>query len=181
MKIIVISDSHGDCAAVTEVMKRQRGADLFLHLGDGISEFEAAAESLGLPHFGIKGNCDFGRSDSQTTATLELDGRRIMLTHGHLYGVKYGLSRLEAAARENNADIALFGHTHIKFDEYIPPYSPEDDEISSADESPAADVEKTQKSGRGLRLFNPGSLKYGRTFGVIELFESGILSSHGQI
>ncbi len=178
MKIIVISDSHGDYDAVSEVMKRQRGADLFVHLGDGISEFEAAAESQGLAHFSVKGNCDFGRADTPPTATLELDGRRIMLTHGHIYGAKYGYDRLAAAARENAADIVLFGHTHRPLDLYLPPPDPENDENPPAD---GENIEENHKSDKGLRLFNPGSLKYDRTFGVIELFGSGILSSHGKI
>jgi predicted phosphodiesterase len=34
------------------------------------------------------------------------------MTHGHLHGVKNGLSRLLTDAHEHNAQAVLFGHTH---------------------------------------------------------------------
>ena len=46
--------------------------------------------------------------------TLELDGVRIFVTHGHLYGVKRDLTALAGAAKDAGARLALFGHTHIQ-------------------------------------------------------------------
>ena len=45
----------------------------------------------------------------------ELGGVRLFLTHGHLFGVKSGMSRLKLEADRVGADIALFGHTHRPF------------------------------------------------------------------
>ena len=42
-----------------------------------------------------------------------VDNHIIMCTHGHLYGVKTGLTALSYAADEIGADIVLYGHTHI--------------------------------------------------------------------
>ena len=42
-------------------------------------------------------------------------GRKVFLTHGHLYGVKTNLNELEKKAREENADICIFGHTHREY------------------------------------------------------------------
>ena len=41
--------------------------------------------------------------------TVSLDGVRIFLTHGHLFGVKSGLTRLTLEARRVGAQLALFG------------------------------------------------------------------------
>ena len=40
---------------------------------------------------------------------------RILLTHGHRYGVKEDLQRLTYAALEQACAVALFGHTHEPF------------------------------------------------------------------
>ena len=60
-----------------------------------------------------------------------------------------GLGELEHEARERKADVALFGHTHITHDEYID----------------------------GVRLFNPGSLGFGKSFGVIEVKDGQVISN----
>lgn len=46
------------------------------------------------------------------TKVMELEGKRILMTHGHRYGVKSGYLRAVYAAKEQQADILLFGHTH---------------------------------------------------------------------
>ena len=39
MKIIVISDTHGNMHRLKDVVEKNKDADLFLHLGDGAEEF----------------------------------------------------------------------------------------------------------------------------------------------
>lgn len=85
--------------------------DAVIHLGD----YETDAQTLmarwpQLPLYQVCGNCD--RGASAPGQLLELEGVRLFLTHGHLYQVKYGLLRAELAAREAQADVLLFGHTH---------------------------------------------------------------------
>jgi len=48
-----------------------------------------------------------------------VEGYKIFLTHGHLYGVKSGLQNLYYKSKEEGADIALFGHSHIAVNEEI--------------------------------------------------------------
>jgi putative phosphoesterase len=59
----------------------------------------------------VRGNCDFATTLPEKL-TVEAAGRKIFATHGHLYGVGYGLERLLLAADAEKADIVLFGHTH---------------------------------------------------------------------
>src|SRR5699024_8457377 len=49
----------------------------------------------------------------------EINKRRIFITHGHLYNVKSSLMQLQYRALEVEADIALFGHSHIAHCEQI--------------------------------------------------------------
>jgi putative phosphoesterase len=53
---------------------------------------------------------------------LELEGQRVLLTHGHRYSVKWGIERLHAKANSENIQLLLFGHTHISQMEYGPGY-----------------------------------------------------------
>ena len=41
-----------------------------------------------------------------------LEDKRILLCHGHTYGVKQSLIAAGYAAEEQNLDVFLFGHTH---------------------------------------------------------------------
>lgn len=111
MKILVFSDSHGVLRYMQQAI-REEAPQLVLHLGDCVPDFQRiAAEFPELPMRSVPGNCDFG-----VTAPLELqftlEGTKIMMTHGHRYGVKSGYLRAIYAAREAEADILLFGHTH---------------------------------------------------------------------
>ena len=96
----------------------------------------------------VKGNCDFG-SSLPVVEEFCVDGVRFMATHGHIYNVKYGLFDIDRAAREKKVDVVLYGHTHV-----------------------AMDVVRD-----GIRFFNPGSLGFGGTFGVIEVKDGQVLSS----
>ena len=59
----------------------------------------------------VPGNCD-GWTSAETVKQITLGGKSILLSHGHLWGVKSGYDRAIAQARAVGADILLFGHTH---------------------------------------------------------------------
>ena len=59
----------------------------------------------------VPGNCDF-RPTEPAERLLELRGKRILLCHGHTYGVKQSLVTAGFAAEEQQLDLFLFGHTH---------------------------------------------------------------------
>lgn len=113
MRIIVMSDSHGNFNRVRKIVEMNKDtAQTFVHLGDGLEEFEDVHHINSQLHFvGVKGNNDWG-SMEQKLRLLPLGGKNLILTHGDLYRVKYGLEDLRAAAVEAKADIALYGHTH---------------------------------------------------------------------
>ncbi len=166
-KLLIFSDSHGSALNMREALQKNLAdSDYILHLGDGAAEFRALAKEFpGKPFLAVAGNCDApGMRDLPAVRTLEADGKKVLLCHGHTFWVKSGPDNLVRAARACGADVALYGHTHTPFCGYY---------------SPQAEGEKP------LWLFCPGSITlpaYGYpTFGIVTLGDSGVLLSHGEI
>ena len=111
-KIVVTSDSHGKRLKLYNICKLHRDADMFIHLGDYVSDTEDAEKRLGINVVCIKANGDIG-SFLPLQQTLVVEGKKIVAVHGHLQRVKWSLIRLKFLAQEEQADIVLFGHTHI--------------------------------------------------------------------
>ena len=136
-------------------------AEVVFFLGDGLSDlYEVATEHPTVMFYSVRGNCDFGSmySGVEKTLVVNISGKKIVLTHGDLYGVKGGYGGVISLGREKGCDLVLFGHTHEPYERY-------DGEL-------------------GLYLFNPGSISdsySGRSFGVITVLDNGILLSHGRV
>lgn len=110
MKIAICSDSHGDRKNIEAMIRRER-PEAVLFLGDGIRDFAGADIGENVLAAAVKGNCDFA-STYPAFRILTLEGRRILITHGHLFGVKQGAFQLGEKAGEEEADIVFYGHTH---------------------------------------------------------------------
>ena len=103
MKIVIVSDSHGEVELLRKIVSMHKDADIFLHLGDsGLPE-----EYLN-PFVSVKGNCDF---------FLPYPNFRVLHTpygdfyceHGHIRGrVTSEFVKLKGCVGY------LYGHTHIK-------------------------------------------------------------------
>lgn len=117
MKILVVSDTHGDTELLHDVIFRNHsGLDLAIHLGDNLKDFnEVMMEFPNIASLGVLGNCDFASmyADAKTEGCFTAENHRIFYTHGHKYNVSYGIEYLASNAKFNNCDIALYGHTHI--------------------------------------------------------------------
>lgn len=92
--------------------KMCKNADVVLHLGDNVSDVEIIKKQTGKDVVFVKGNCDIERT-AKVEQLIELENKKIFMTHGHEYGVKSSLLNLNYRARELGADIALYGHSHI--------------------------------------------------------------------
>lgn len=111
MNILVFSDSHKALGTMVDAVERLR-PEVVLHLGDHLADAEDLEYVFPeVEFYHVPGNCDFFTT-TQPSLTIELDGVRIFMTHGHLFGVKSQTDRLAAEARRVGAQIALFGHTH---------------------------------------------------------------------
>ena len=116
MRILILSDSHGNIQKMKQAVERTQ-PDQIIHLGDHFRDGEALKESYPLlPVARIIGNYDlydFSARGGKDQLLLTLDGHRVMLCHGHRYHVKSSLLSMSYAAREAEAELCLFGHTHI--------------------------------------------------------------------
>ena len=160
MKILVFSDSHSNPKYIEKAIEIHGGVcDLAIFLGDGIRDVEYIKEKYqSIPFFIVKGNCDMlFSSEYSNYSVLDLDGIRVMVTHGHLFNAKGGLEKLAKAAFDLEADYVFFGHTHTPTDTAI------------------------EIDGKTIRFFNPGSIAYGGTYGVVNTSGKVLVLSHGKI
>lgn len=111
MKILVLSDSHGNVSNMLQAVKKETPR-MVLHLGDCWRDGEWLHDCFpDLPFEQVPGNCDF-RSPQEAEKLLFLENKRVLICHGHTYGVKQSLMAAGLAAEEKALDLFLFGHTH---------------------------------------------------------------------
>jgi putative phosphoesterase len=169
MTIPIISDSHGSGYRAEYIFERLKKCgehpSTAIFLGDGARDIEDGIPK-GCELLSVAGNCDVWTSlfddagNEIPDERLEfIGGLRIFMTHGHKYSAKSTTALLISRARELDADIVLFGHTHEPVFREIP-----------ADE----------RHSKPLLVFNPGSLRQG-SFGLLTVVGGKPLLSHGEI
>jgi putative phosphoesterase len=132
-RLALISDTHlprGTRRLPDACVERLRAADLIVHAGDLVRvEVLDALQALGPPVHAVLGNVDEPALQARLPAelTLDVDGVRLAVVHdaGTAQGRAARLRR-----RFPDADVVVFGHSHIPLHEVGPD---------------------------GLVLFNPGS------------------------
>ena len=126
--------------------------DCLIHLGDYYPDsYELRAMCPGTEVYQVPGNCDEYGCYSRLPRILmpTIGGVRFYMTHGHLHKVKMTRSLLLKDARSANAQVVLYGHTHIP---------------------------ECSREADGLWVMNPGAGGYCGTAGVIEIEDGNIRS-----
>ncbi len=111
MRILIVSDTHGNHRNLDKVLERVGKIDALIHMGDvegGEHYIEAVTDCEIYMVAGNNDFCSFLPKERQ----FQIGKYNIFITHGHNYGVYMGTSRLKQEARERNADIVMYGHTH---------------------------------------------------------------------
>lgn len=149
MRLAVVSDSHHDARCMKKLLAALPKVDGLCFLGDCSSDGAALRDGLaGLQpeaaFYAVAGNNDLSSRDPREVV-LPVGGRRILLTHGHSFRVKYQLDLLTYRALEIQACAALFGHTHCSHVEYA----------------------------HGVLLLNPGALCNG-SYALLEVRPDGL-------
>lgn len=143
MKILIISDSHGRLDKIMQMYELEN-PDIVFCAGD----YSKDGEELSFVYPGkcyiVRGNCDIFDRRYSDEMIIELEGVKILLAHGHEYGVKSSYDSIEKRTKILKCDIAVFGHTHVAFNKEI----------------------------NGTRLFNPGAAKDGE-YGILIIDKSG--------
>ena len=112
MKIGVISDTHGYIDGCLEKLKQIDNLNIVIHLGDYVRDALKIENELGKKVIYVKGNCDFSENNVEEDKLIEIEGKKIFITHGHLYSVKSDINRIFYRGKELDADMILFGHSH---------------------------------------------------------------------
>lgn len=111
--LVALSDTHAaESPQLTPHLRKQiADAEQVVHAGDFttaavLDAFESAASSFA----GVSGNRDTSavRERLPETRTVTWVGRRFLLVHGH----RHDSTALSLLARQENADVAIIGHSH---------------------------------------------------------------------
>ncbi|MDR0297336.1 MAG: metallophosphoesterase [Streptococcaceae bacterium] len=106
--IIVMSDSHTETAVIAAIKAHYPNASAIIHCGDSeLPKNSTLWQGVSV----VAGNCDYDTAYNDFEV-LTAENKRVLVTHGHLFNVGYGLDELAAFAQEKRANIALFGHLH---------------------------------------------------------------------
>lgn len=150
MKILVFSDTHQKINGCVDILRQAKDVDAVLHAGDLVRDAEdLAAVFPSLPFYYVSGNNDLFESCPEERL-VTLGGVNILLTHGHLQNVRFGLRELARHAKQQGAALAVFGHTHEAFQGIV----------------------------AGVPLLNPGSMGYApKSYGIITI-ENGKIQTN---
>lgn len=111
MDILIVSDSHGRDERMKELVSRFKHLDMVIHAGDSEMYPSTLKSIFPYPLYAVRGNCDF-QPEYPQSLVIPLENHKIFVTHGHRYRVNSQYNLLCEAAKENSADIAVFGHIH---------------------------------------------------------------------
>ncbi len=152
MRICVLADTHLNVPLGVNAVNEMGEVDLFVHLGDCYVDAVKINEETGVPFKAVPGNKDW-HADVPETIFWEVEGVKIMATHGHIVDVcaydqpdvcQEKFMRMAKVAKDNDAQMILYGHNHKAEKFYL------DD----------------------ILFFNPGELTYGTyrcTYGILEI------------
>lgn len=138
MKILIISDSHGRLDKIMQMYEIEK-PDMVFCAGDYSKDGEELSYVYPGEYKIVRGNCDFLDRRHSDEMIIELEGFKILLTHGHEYGVKRSYNAIKNRGKILNCDVVVFGHTHIAY-----------------------------KENDKIILFNPGAAQDGK-YGVLDI------------
>ena len=91
MKIGLISDTHGNTAAIDQAVELAGEIDLWLHAGDMIHDAEYLDMAYDAKVVNVAGNCDWGNRSVPEEEVVEAEGHRIFLSQG--LSLRHGAGR----------------------------------------------------------------------------------------
>lgn len=150
-QIVAVSDTHGLSQVLPLLEKAYPHASAYLHMGDLEDDPRLYPKWIF-----VRGNNDymFGM-EIPDARVVRVNDTRIYMTHSHRFGYSRREERIAAAAKENDCQIALFGHTHVPVARKID----------------------------GIWVVNPGSVAFPRDgksscYAVIDIEEDGTIEPH---
>ena len=152
MRLLILSDSHRYMDFMERCLEVFR-PDCVIHLGDYYPDGHSLrALAPNASFYQVPGNCDEYSCDPFLPRILvpTIGGVRFYLTHGHQHRVKQTLALLLKDARAENAQVVLYGHTHIP---------------------------DLHREADGLLVMNPGAAGFAGSAGLIEIENGAVIAS----
>lgn len=150
-KYLVFSDSHGRDEKMLMIVDRHKDEiEGIFFLGDMENSGDMLRNSFPGPVYMVRGNCDWSLQ-APAFQVFRLHGHTVAMAHGHRQHVNMGIDTLKYWAQEKEADVVMYGHTHVPF------------------------VEQTSV----MTVLNPGSISRPRqsghipTYAMIDFMENG--------
>ena len=142
MKVLVVSDTHRRHENFIKVIDElEKDIDYVIHCGDVEGEEDYLESLLKCPITFVQGNNDFF-TFNPPYRVINYQYVNVFVTHGHRGGVAYDPFTLVDMARDDDCQIAVFGHTHRPYYEVK----------------------------NGIHILNPGSISYPRQGGGIPTY-----------
>lgn len=138
MKVLIVSDTHGYYDNFDIAIDNEKPIDVLVHCGDVGINLDEVEIRQNCPVHAVAGNNDYGLFYPDKKVFYIKD-KKVLLLHGHRYNLYAGLDSLYYLAKENEADIVMFGHLHVPILQEID----------------------------GVTFINPGSLTYPRQSGHV--------------
>ena len=109
VKIVLVSDSHGDRACLKWLRETYADYDMFVHCGDS----ELSIEDME-GYICVMGNNDFLYGNSVPySRVLQADSHKIYVCHGHMDFLSYfHYGPMAKKAKGLGCDLVFFGHVH---------------------------------------------------------------------
>ncbi|ALU11583.1 phosphodiesterase [Ignicoccus islandicus DSM 13165] len=118
MKVLILSDAHIPDREkeipkdLREVIESNAPYDLVIYAGDLTGEEVLSyLKTLGDEVRAVRGNMDYLPLPEKIT--LELDGKKVLVLHGHQVRPRGNLKALSEIARREGAEVIIHGHLHV--------------------------------------------------------------------
>lgn len=152
MRALVISDSHLRLETLIKIYEKEQ-PEIVICAGDHSKDGEELSYIFSQSEYYIvQGNCDIFDRSNPVEMVFQLKDKKILLAHGHEYGVKSNYHTIYRRGIELGCDLVIFGHTHIQY------------------------YDKDEK----IILFNPGAV-LNNQYGILEILDEEIKLFHKEI
>ena len=111
MKILIVSDTHGNEENLKTVIEKEKPFDLFLHAGDVCGGEERIAGMVPAEIHMVRGNCDYA-CNLKMEDVFRKENLKFILLHGHPFLGGGDVLNLFYAGKAKGCDVVVFGHTH---------------------------------------------------------------------
>ncbi len=118
MKLLILSDAHIPDReneipkAFVEVIESSAPYDVVIYAGDLTGEeMLEYVKGLGEEVYVVRGNMDYLPLPEKVT--LQVDGRKVLVLHGHQVRPRGNLKALSELARREGGEVIIHGHLHV--------------------------------------------------------------------